>query len=163
MRVGILVFEGVEELDFVGVYEVLSKVKTMVEEKKLEVKPLEVETFGLQDEVRCAQGLILKPHKNTLNFDSYDVVVLPGGRGVLDLEDEKRLLENLKKFSEEKILCSVCTGAFLLAWSGVLKGRKATTHQNAKKALRKYCEVLDERVVVDKNIITAGGVSCSLD
>ena len=59
---------------------------------------------------------------------------------------------------------SICTGSLLLGAAGFLKGKKATTHPEAFGELRKYCSsVVDERIVDEGDVITAGGVSSSID
>jgi len=61
-------------------------------------------------------------------------------------------------------IVSVCTGSLLLGAAGFLKNKKATTHPNAYELLEPYCkEVIKSRIVKDGNLITAGGVSTSID
>lgn len=164
-KVAILAFPEVEELDLVGVYEVLAKTKSMREESALEVKePLHVEILGLYErEITCRNGLIIKPHRVYQGLKGYDILIVPGGKGVSALRKDKALLSEIAAFARDHLVCSVCTGAFVLAEAGLLEGKKATTHHEARDKLKEYCQVSKERVVIDGNIITAGGVSCSLD
>lgn len=63
-----------------------------------------------------------------------------------------------------KVLISVCTGALLLGAAGFLQGNKATAHPYAYELLGPYCdEAIKTRIVKDGNLITAGGVSTSID
>jgi len=163
-RIGILVFPEVEELDFVGAYEVLAKTKHMWEEGSLKVdEPLTVELIAKEQEVRCKNGLVVRAHRSIESLNEYDMIIVPGGYGISGLKEDRETLDRLARFAERKPISSVCTGAFPLAWAGVLKGRRATTHWNYKGLLKDFCEVSDERVVVDGNVITSAGVSSSID
>lgn len=163
-NVGIYIFPNVEELDFVGVYEVLAKTRSIKGEGKLPIeKSLHVDVIAPEDTIRCANGLIVKPHKIVHSFKDYDLLVVPGGKGLARLIDNVDFLKQVREFAERHMTCSVCIGAFVLAKAGLLKGKKATTHHSSKEALRKFCEVVDSIVYVNGNVISAGGVSCSLD
>lgn len=163
-KVGIYIFPHVEELDFVGVFEVLAKGRSMKDEGGLPVKkPLKVEVLASEDIITCANGLIVKPHKVTDNFGDYDLLIVPGGRGITKLLDDAGFLRKTREFARDHTICSVCTGALILGKAGILKGKKATTHHNAREALGGFCEVVDSRVYIDDNVISAGGVSCSLN
>lgn len=92
-RVAIFIFPGVEELDFVGVYEVLAGTRDMIEQNEIQVDvPLEVEVIATQDLIECANGLLVRPHRVTDDLQSYELVVLPGGRGVRELMKDVRFL-----------------------------------------------------------------------
>lgn len=163
-RIGIYIFPEVEELDFVGVFEVLAKTRSMKDEGKLPIKkPLQVEVIASENTITCANGLLVKPHRVVNNFDGYDLLVVPGGKGVAKLIDDSKFLKKIKDFAKEHIICSICTGAFVLGQANVLEGKKATTHHEHRVALKKFCEVVNSRVYVDGNVISAGGISCSLD
>ncbi|MCW4020631.1 MAG: DJ-1/PfpI family protein [Candidatus Bathyarchaeota archaeon] len=163
-KIGVYVFPKVEELDFAGVYEVLAKSRAMKEDGTLSIEyPLQVDILASEESIECANGLVVKPHKIIDNFQEYDMIIVPGGRGIRALIRNKSFLRKIKRFSEEHIVCAVCTGALVLAEAGVLEGKTATTHHNHKEKLKRFCKVADSRVVVDSNVITAGGVSCSLD
>jgi|Deesub1362B_J571_1020462.scaffolds.fasta_scaffold13616_1 cyclohexyl-isocyanide hydratase len=164
MKIGIYVFPNVEELDFVGVFEVLAKTCSMKAEGALPIaKSLQVDVIASESMITCANGLIIKPSKVVDDFESYDLLIIPGGKGVHKLIEDTRFLKKIKEFAERHMVCSVCTGAFVLGKAGLLKGKKATTHHEHKEKLKKFCEVVDSRVYMDGNIISAGGVSCSLD
>lgn len=163
-KIGIYIFPNVEELDFVGVFEVLAKTRSMKEEGKLSIeKPLQVDIIASKSVITCANGLRVKPHRVVNNFEGYDLLIVPAGKGVFKIIEDADFLKKIKDFAEDHIICSVCTGAFVLAKAGLLKGKKATTHHEHKEALKMFCEVADSRVYVNGNIISVGGVSCSLD
>jgi cyclohexyl-isocyanide hydratase len=163
-KVGIYIFPDVEELDFIGVFEVLAKSRSMKDEGKLPIeKPLQVDVIASENIITCANGLMVKPHKITDSFEGYDLLIVPGGKGVTKLFGAAEFLKKIREFASDHMICSVCTGALILGKAGLLKGKKATTHHNAREALREFCEVVDSRVYIDDNVISAGGVSCSLD
>ena len=163
-KVGIYIFPDVEELDFIGVFEVLAKSRSMKDEGKLPIeKPLQVDVIASENIITCANGLMVKPHKITESFEGYDLLIVPGGKGVTKLFGAAEFLKKIREFASDHMICSVCTGALILGKACLLKGKKATTHHNAREALREFCEVVDSRVYIDDNVISAGGVSCSLD
>ncbi|MFX0125527.1 MAG: DJ-1/PfpI family protein, partial [Candidatus Hodarchaeota archaeon] len=154
----------VEELDFVGVYEILAKTRTMKNEGKLPIETsLQVEILASEDIITCANGLMIKPHQIVKTFEGYDLLIIPGGRGINKLIEDENLLKNIKNFAKDHIICSVCTGSFVLGAAGLLEGKKAATHHKAREALREFCSVTEARVYMDENVISTGGVSCSLD
>jgi len=163
-RIAILAFPDVEELDLVGVYEVLAKPRRMKEDGGLDVRePLQIEILGVTEEVVCRNGLTLKPHRRYSGLAGYDILIVPGGDGVAALLKDRPLLAAIGDFGRDHLVCAVCTGAFVLAEAGLLAGKRATTHEEAYEDLRRYCEVVPERVVVDGDVMTAGGISCALD
>lgn len=163
-KVGIYIFPEVEELDFVGVFEILAKTRSMKDDGKLPIETsLQVDILASEDMITCANGLMIKPHAIVNTFEGYDLLIIPGGRGVNKLIKDENLLKNIKDFAKERMICSVCTGSFVLGAAGLLAGKKAVTHHKAREALKEYCNVTDSRVYVDGNVISTGGVSCSLD
>jgi len=135
MKVGIYIFPDVEELDFIGVFEVLAKTRSMKEEGRLPIeKALQVDVIASENIITCANGLIVKPHKVIDNFEGYDMLIVPGGKGVNQLIDDAKFLKKLRDFAEEHMISSVCTGAFVLGKAGLLKGKKATTHHEHREA-----------------------------
>jgi transcriptional regulator GlxA family with amidase domain len=104
----------------------------------------------------------------TVSFEDappLDVLVVPGGPGQLTLMKHTLLMAFIRERTETaKWVCSVCTGALLLAQAGVLKGRKATTHWLAKDTLRSMgVKVVDQRYVIDGKFATSAGVSAGID
>ncbi len=162
-RIGIFIFPDVEELDFVGVYEVLGAALRMLNQNQTtEDTPFAVDVLAAHDLVTCANGLNVVPHRVGVAFNSYDMLIVPGGKGVRALMQDDTVLSKLHDFSAGGLLCSVCTGALLLGAAGLLTGRRATTHAGARNELRQYCEVVTDTVVDEGNIITAAGVTSSI-
>ena len=166
MKVSVLVFPGVEELDFVGFLEVLAVANRVEKSKRFEVKLVGVQPGP----VKCSGGLTVIPDSSLRGLKSADVVFVPGGgagrgTGVDLLLQNKIILELLRDaYSDGRMVWSVCTGALVLGEAGLLKGRMATTHHSYFGRLRKYgAKVQRRRVVADGRITTGGGISSSLD
>ena len=157
----IIVFPRAEELDFIGVWQVLGTTQHLSKENYFKLK-----TVGTTEEpIKCAHGFIVLPHEPLSNLSKYDVIVIPGGPGTFEAIRNKVLLDQVKQaYKTGKLVCSACTGAFILAKAGILKGKKATTYHTEIDKLSNFGAVpVKERVVVQDNIITGAGVSASLD
>ena len=161
LRVGILVFEGAEELDFVGPWEVFGMATQGEEESSVEL------IAPTPEPVRCAKGLRVIPDATLETAGAYDVLVVPGGRGVRALLDDEAILSWLRERDASTAwMTSVCTGSGLLVASGVAAGRRVTTHWTWTETLRGLgdCEVLEGvRYVRDGKVVTAAGVSAGID
>ncbi|HYB75965.1 MAG TPA: DJ-1/PfpI family protein [Nitrososphaerales archaeon] len=167
MKVALLVFSGVEELDLVGFLEVLAVANRVIGLKEFDMRLVSLDPGP----VECSGGLKILPTSSLTDLKGADVVFVPGGgagrgTGVDPLLDDAAILESLRNaFSEGKMVWSVCTGALVLGKAGLLKGRKATTHHAYLKKLKNYGAKVQEnqRVVVDGRITTGGGISSSVD
>ena len=166
MRVAILVFPGVEELDFVGFLEVLAVANRVRGERYFETELVGTEAGPIE----CSGGLKVVPDRNLRELGGQDLLFVPGGgakrgTGVDALLGNRFFLDTLTKTYEEgKMVWSVCTGALLLARAGLLKGRAATTHHEFLDDLKQSgASVRRARVVVDGRITTGGGISSSID
>jgi transcriptional regulator GlxA family with amidase domain len=161
MRTEILVFDGIDELDAFGPYEVLA-------EGGFDVALV---THPATERIVTARGAMVLPDREL--GDRPELLVIPGGgwtkrppkgawaevqRGVLPAAIAERHAAGAR-------IASVCTGAFLVAAAGLLKGRPATTHWNDVDALEAMGVrvIRDARVVDDGDIVTAGGVTSGLD
>jgi len=96
---------------------------------------------------------------------SCDLLVVPGGFGTRALERDQRVLDWVRKVDETTTLtASVCTGSFVLAAAGLLKGRRATSHWAMRERLAEYGAIpVGERMVRDGKYATAAGVSAGID
>jgi len=157
MRVGILLFDGVEELDFVGVWEVLRKAKQLHPPLNLSVI-----TRATKESIQCALGLTVLAHEVKRDLGDIDLLIVPGGPGREAVISDRAMLERIEEFGRTKPVASVCTGALILQAAGLLSGRRATTHFLARGDLTE-ADVVTDRVVVDGRVITSGGVSASID
>ncbi len=158
MRVGILLFDGVEELDAMGVYEVLAKAKQLHPQLDLVVK-----TRARKETITAALGMKFLAHEVRADFGDLDLLIVPGGPGRKEIVSDPGLLDELLSFGTEKPIASVCTGAMILKAAGLLGGRRVATHHSARDELRDVATVVEDRVVEDDLITTAGGVSASID
>lgn len=153
--VGCLIFEQMDQIDFTGPFEVLSRMPdTTIQIIGKEVAPM-----------RDVQGLRLSPDVRITEAGVFDVLLVPGGHGQQALMHDDEVLELIRKHAQsEKLLFSVCTGALLCGAAGVLMGRQVTTHWSTRHLMQYYGALLvDARVVVDGNFISAAGVTAGLD
>jgi transcriptional regulator GlxA family with amidase domain len=158
--IGIALWDGVEELDFAGPYEVLTAWAGG--------KPVEVFTIAdSTDPVRCAHGLRVLPDRAWADVDGLDVLVVPGGNAGSQLENGT-FVDRVRALADAgTLMTSVCTGALVYAQAGLLDGRPATTHWSALERLPQYGQDIevrpDDRFVDDGNVITSAGVSAGID
>jgi cyclohexyl-isocyanide hydratase len=155
LSVGCLIFAQMDQIDFTGPFEVLSRMPdTTVQIIGKEFSP-----------ARDVQGLLLSPDMGVAEAGLFDVLLVPGGYGQQALMHDEEVLGLIRKhFAAERLLFSVCTGALLCGAAGVLKGRQVTTHWSARRLMPYYGAILaDARVAVDGNIITAAGITAGLD
>lgn len=166
--VGILIFDDVEVLDFCGPFEVFS-VARPVGEHSDDLKLFNVVTIAEADRIiTCRGGLLVKPHATVETHPSLDILVIPGGQGTRRERHNHRLLDWIARQDQHtNLTTSVCTGAFLLAETGLLNNHRATTHWNSVEWMRSTyprIEMLaDARVVDEGHIITSAGISAGLD
>ena len=155
LSVGCLIFSQMDQIDFTGPFEVLSRMPdTTVRIMGKELTP-----------IRDVQGLKLVPDTCIAEAGNFDVLLVPGGYGQQALMHDEEVLGLIRKqVDAERLLFSVCTGALLCGAAGVLTGRPVTTHWAAWPLMSYYGATLaDARVVVDGNIISAAGVTAGLD
>ncbi len=163
-KIAIYVFDDVEELGLDIVYNVLKKTKTLKQHGILPIdQPLEVDLLANEKLVIGTKDKQITPHQIGLDFTDYDILIIPGGKGVETIVQNQEFLDRLKEFGQEKMVCSIGLGTFALALAGLLKNKKATTHHKHFLRLRKYCKVENKRIVVSDKIITAGGMLCAVD
>lgn len=160
-RVAFVAFEGMTLLDLVGVYDPVSRLRTMGVDAEVVT-----DIVGASDaRVWCADGATLTVDAVRPELDGYDLVVVPGGLGARTLARDEAVLAWLKGRPSTRAWASVCTGSLVLAATGLLRGRRATTHHTAFEQLAAYEDVtvVCERVVRDGAVFTAGGVTSGLD
>lgn len=160
-RFGFLLFPGLEELDLVGPWEMIT-----VWGKEYG-GPAEVftvsETGGL---ITCSKKLQIASTYSFQSCPKLDYLLIPGGIGTRTEIYNKALITFIQSQAQscDKIL-SVCTGALLLQAAGLLKGRKATTYWQILESFKKdlNIEVVEKRYVKDGNIWTSAGISAGID
>lgn len=155
LSVGCLIFPQMDQIDFTGPFEVLSRMPdSTIQIIGKEVAP-----------IRDVQGLRLWPDISIAEAGLFEVLVVPGGYGQQALMHDEEVLDLIRRHVQrEKLLFSVCTGALLCGAAGVLAERQVTTHWSARDLMQHYGAILaDARVVVDGNLISAAGVTAGLD
>jgi transcriptional regulator GlxA family with amidase domain len=168
LKIGILVFDVAEELDFVGPWEVFTMANEVALHMGIE-PPHEVMLIAEQDRpVRSAKGMRVLPDVTTDRCPKLDVLLIPGGFGTRREVENKPLLDWIANMAAgAQWITSVCTGALLLTAAGPAKGKRVTTHWAFVATLRERGEakeVLDNfRYVRDGNVVTAAGVSAGID
>ena len=160
--VAILLFEGVEELDAVGPYEVLAAWTRLRPDDGWRTITAGVAGPGA---IRGAKGLVMTPDVALADAGPIDLLVYPGGQGTRPLMEDGAHLEWLRGAAE--LTTSVCTGSLVLASAGMLRDRPATTHWGSLHTLAEIDPTIevrpDDRYVDDGNIVTASGVSAGID
>ena len=159
-RIAIALWDGVEELDFAGPFEVLTAWSRMSE------RPISVRTVASSAAtVRCAHDLRVVPDATWADVGKLDLLVLPGG-DTRPLQADDGFLERLRGVAGSgTLMTSVCTGALVYAKAGLLDGRPATTHWGALDRLADLGVNVDReaRFVDDGDVVTAAGVSAGID
>jgi len=164
VNVGVALFQGAEELDWAGPWEVLAAWALQWPDDGVHVFTLARE----ERPVTCAKGLRVLPDETWETAPPLDVLVYPGGRGTRrELQDEAVLDWIRGLAAGETVVASVCTGSLVLAAAGLLDGKPATTHWGSLEllpTLGREIEVRpDDRFVDNGNILTAAGVSAGID
>jgi cyclohexyl-isocyanide hydratase len=159
MKIAYIIFDGITLLDFIGIYDPISRLKSQNYLPGLEWDVCSytnnvTDNFGLQ-----IPSTIIKP-----NLSKYDALIIPGGFGTRKLIHDNEFLRWISTGSQCKYKISVCTGSLILGAAGFLKNRFATTHFNEYQTLKPFCKTVSkDRIVVDNDVITAGAVSASID
>lgn len=169
---GVLLFDGAEELDVVGPWEVFTASQMVLgsggsERATDEDVGTTVMIAESADPVRCAKGMVVTPHHTFDSHPDLDVVLVPGGMGTRTEVDNPVVLDWLARVGATcRWKTSVCTGSLLLVASGVARDRRVATHWGFEDTLagRGDCTVVrDARWVVDGDVVTSQGVSAGID
>jgi transcriptional regulator GlxA family with amidase domain len=166
--IGIVVFDDVEELDFVGPWEVFCSAGMMIERGDAPgAQPLKAVLIAEKaGPVRCAKGMRVLPDATFADAPPLDLVLVPGGMGTRREANNQGMLAWLREIAPRcRFVTSVCTGALLLHEAGISRGRRVATHFNFVEQLRaRGANVLTNvRYVEDGNLISAAGVSAGID
>jgi len=164
LRFGIALFEGVEELDWIGPWEVLSAWAHSYPGDGVEV----FTAARTEGTITCAKGARVLADHTWEEHPPIDVLVYPGGRGTRPQLGDRSVQSWVRHVADHaQVVTSVCTGALVLADAGLLDHRPATTHWASLAELAALGSGIDvradERYVDDGNIITAAGVSAGID
>jgi transcriptional regulator GlxA family with amidase domain len=168
-RVGIVIFDEIEVLDFCGPLEVFCAVRLHEEKRREEPSPFETVLVAQGSEtVTAAGGMRVLPDFSWEGCPPLHVLVVPGGWGTRREMSNRVLLEWLRtRAAQVETLASVCTGSMLLGSAGLLEGRRATTHWRSLDWMQSSFPgvrvVRDQHVVEDGNVLTSAGISAGID
>lgn len=174
-EVGILLFDGVDALDFVGPYEVF-KMTTFHEKdlKKLLTSHLDHKPFNVHSvsfdgkSIVANHGLEISPQFSFKTAPTFDILIVPGGtlKTIQTVMKTNEIVAWIKTH-QHTLIASVCTGAIVLAETGLLDMKKATTNRVAIKLMeRSYPDISvlkNVKYVDEGSIITSAGVSSGMN
>jgi cyclohexyl-isocyanide hydratase len=155
LQIGLLVFPKLTQLDLTGPVQVFSSVPGA----NLHLIWKRIEPVA-SDSV-----LTLTPTITFADCPQCDVICVPGGVGSDDMVNDEEVLAFLRRQARgTKYITSVCTGSLVLGAAGLLRGYRAATHWTAREFLAPFGAIAsNERVCVDRNRITGGGVTAGID
>src|SRR3990170_1919366 len=165
LSIGIALFDGAEELDWAGPWEVLSYWSKSHPEDDVEVFIVARDNSA---PIECAKGLRVLADHSWDSVPEIDVLVYPGGRGTRAQVGDDEVRAWVRSVHERaRLTTSVCTGALILADAGLLEGRPATTHWDDFDELLAIDGSIEarreDRFVDEGDIITAAGISAGID
>ena len=166
--IGIFIFNDVEELDFVGPYEVFTMINSVL---NYQGQPDGVKVILISEDggdILARKGMRAGAHASIEEIKSLDVIVMPGGDGSRVQTENKNVINWVTSISSTcEWITSVCTGSFILAKAGLTKGKKISTYWGAfeefKKAGLEGILIPHVRYVRDGNVVTSAGVSAGID
>jgi len=167
--VGIVVFDEIEVLDFCGPFEVFSVVRLDEAKRREEPSPFNVKLVGETGQtITTSGGMRVTPDHSFADCPPLDILCVPGGWGTRRELSNPVMLEWLRSRAQQvELLTSVCTGAMLLGFAGLLEGRKATTHWRSldwmAESFPSTTVLYDQHVVEDGGLITSAGISAGID
>jgi cyclohexyl-isocyanide hydratase len=153
--IGLIFYPGMTSLDIIGPQQVFSGLPGVKIHR----------IWKTLDPVKTDDGMMVLPDTTFDNCPRLDIICIGGGIGQAAVEDDPELLAFLRnQGSTAKFITSVCGGSQFLAKAGLLEGYRAATHWAARPQLAALgVEVGTERVVIDRNRITGGGVTAGID
>ena len=158
MNIGFIIYDEMTVLDFVGVFDPVSRLQTMGFRDDLTW-----EICATTPEITGTGGISLNATSVEEPLDEFDMIIVPGTTETESYVNDREFIDWLRTASETELKVSVCTGALLLGEAGFLEGHKATTHPMAYDTLKEYATLRKDRIVHDGNIITSRGVTAAID
>ena len=163
-QIAVALFEGAEELDWAGPWEVLAAWSHQWPDDGVGIFTIARDS----EPVTCAKGLRVLPDHSWQTAPAFDVLVYPGGRGTRRELKDDGVLDWLRALREGgTLMTSVCTGSLVYAAAGLLNGRPATTYWNQLDYLGELDSTIevrrDDRFVDSGEVVTAAGVSAGID
>ncbi len=154
-HIGLLLFPDITQLDMTGPYEVFIKFP----DAKVHL------VWKTREAVTAGGGMQIMPTTTFAECPQLDLICVPGGAGMNALLNDAETLDFIRRQAKgARYVTSVCTGALVLGAAGLLKGKRAATHWMSRGMLSAFgATPVAERVVVDGNTITGGGVTAGID
>jgi len=159
MNVGVLLFENFETLDVFGPVEILGRLKDFYT----------ISFYSLQGGlIRNQHGVEISTEKLESDSNNLDLFIIPGGQGTRKEVDNRALIDSIRRISLlSKYVLTVCTGSALLAQTGLLDNRKATSNKRVFEWVTGYGKSVNwikhARWTVDDKYYTSSGVSAGMD
>lgn len=155
VSVAFLLFPKVTQLDLTGPAQVLSRLGNVT---------LDL-VWATRDPVPTDAGFAIQPTATFADIGHADILCIPGGMGVTDvIADTQAMAWVPARGAEARWVTSVCTGSLILGAAGLLEGYRAATHWSWRDYLALFgAEMVPERVVIDRNRVTGGGVTAGID
>ena len=154
--IGILVYDGVNDLDFTGPRYVLGQ--SGAKTRLVGIKPGPIKTV---------MGVQVVPDTTIDEVKQLDILVIPGGfTGTIEAAYDPKVLAWIRAIDQTTTYtASVCTGGWILGATGLLEGKRATTNWYRREAfLKKYKAIpTNERYVHDGKYWTSAGVTAGID
>lgn len=154
-HIGLLVFPNITQLDMTGPYEVFIKFP----DAQVHL------VWKTREPVTAGGGMQIVPTTSFAECPDLDIICVPGGAGMNPLLVDHETLDFIRRQAlTAKYVTSVCTGSLVLGAAGLLKKKRATTHWMSHGMLAEFGAIpVAERVVIDGNTITGGGVTAGID
>lgn len=152
---GLLLFPNITQLDLTGPFEVLSRLPGW----RVEI------VAPTLDPVRTDKGLVIQPDAAFATASSYELFVVPGGPGTDDAILDPEIVGFVRDKSKvAAYIFGICTGSLLLGAAGLLRGRRSGGHWQARDLLIRFGAIpCEDRMTIDGNIYTSGGVTAGID
>jgi cyclohexyl-isocyanide hydratase len=159
MRIAFVLYDGITLLDFAGVFDPVTRLKTMGF-----LNTLQWDLCARTETIRSTEGIVLAAGRVDNDLAEYDYIVVPGGDGIRNLMQDTSFLRWISVASGTTTVAAVCGGSLLLGAAGMLRTKRATTHPNLAAFLKNFTgEVVQDRIVDEGTVITAGGVTAGID
>jgi len=155
VSVAFLLFPNVTQLDLTGPAQVLSRLGNVT---------LDL-VWKDREPVRTDAGFAIMPTATFAEVPRADILCVPGGMGVTEVIADDTAMAWVRAIgAEARWVTSVCTGSLILGAAGLLEGYRTATHWSWREYLAMFgAEMVPERVVVDRNRVTGGGVTAGID
>ncbi len=161
LQIGLIVFPGMTQLDATGPLQVFTSIQIFAPDPGVQVHLL----WKDLEPVPTDAVMTLTPTMTFADCPQLDVICVPGGQGTDALVTDPEVVDFVRRQGEKAAwVTSVCTGALVLGAAGLLEGYRAATHWTSMHHLEELGAIpTHERVVVDRNRVTGGGVTAGID